>query len=138
MFTVGRAARGRKNLGQKKVTKLENGQFSKRNQISAIFGLLKLFRSEVKCSFCKKIKQHNSLGRYDYLKYDYLKECSDLTQLGKYHLSTLSRSWQESRCVNVTRASVNCAAAGHVFISKECSVLSLWKAEGSGGRFRYV
>lgn len=94
MFTVGRAARGAENLGQKKVTTMGDGQLSKGDQKSDIFGLLRLFRSEVKySSFCKKIRQHNSLGRYN----DYHKQFSDPTQPGKYHLSTFS-SWGESRC----------------------------------------
>lgn len=95
LFTVGRAARGAENLGQNKVTKLGHRQFSKRDQKSAVFGLLKFFRSAVKyLAFWKKIKRHNSLGRCN----DYLKHFSDPTQPGKYHLSTFSSSWWESRC----------------------------------------
>lgn len=95
MFTVGRAARGAENVWQKKVTEMGDGQLSKGDQKSDIYGLLRLFRSEVNySSFCKKIRQHNSLGRYN----DYLKQFSDPTQPGKYHLSTFSSSWGESRC----------------------------------------
>lgn len=51
MFTVGRAARGAENVGQKKVTKMGDGQLSKGHQKSDIYSLLRLFRSEVKYSF---------------------------------------------------------------------------------------
>lgn len=36
-------------------------------------------------------------------------------------------------CVNAIRVSVNCAAAGPAFISKERSALPCWKAGGVGG-----